>query len=640
MKKLNYLKPLFNFFLIGLIITTLSRIILFFVFKERVTEIEDYWRIFTIGLRFDLIMLCYLAVLPAALISLLPDSILKYLNGFLNIYFILFLFLFFFMELSTLNFIHEYDTRPNRLFLDYLIYPKEVMGTLVKSYLPSMIVTIILVIVALFFAFKFGKKLFYTVTSSNKTKLIVFPVLAFFLFFGARSSLTTLRPINASNAIFSSDQMTNSLGLNSLYTVAFAAYSLKNEGNTDKYGTMDEFEAYNRVKKYMDVTEFIDEEIPFLHIQKPDSVVQKYNVVIFLQESLGAEFVGCLGGLPLTPEFDKLSKEGLLFTQLYSSGTRSIRGIESVVTGFLPNPAESVVKLSNSQQGFYTLAEAFGKHNYDTSFIYGGLSNFDNMASFFNGNGFNNIIDETDLDSDGNKYAFKGVWGYSDEDLAVKANEYFKSLGSKPFFSLMFSTSNHKPYEFPDGRIELYDKKKNTVNNSMKYADYSIGKFFELAKKEAYFKNTIFVVIADHNTRTFGKALVPIHKFKIPGLIIAPNIKNGMTYDKMASQIDIPTTVLALSGITTESPMPGRNLMTLPVNTKGRTIMMFNETYAFKVDNDVIIINPNAEPLQFKVEKDSIFTAVDLDKELAKDALAHIVASKNLYEKRKYKMKN
>jgi phosphoglycerol transferase MdoB-like AlkP superfamily enzyme len=640
MKKLSYLKPLFNFFLIGLIITTLSRIILFFVFKDRVTLIEDYWRIFTIGLRFDLIMLCYLSVLPAALISLLPDSILKYLNVFLNVYFILFLFLFFFMELSSLNFIQEYDTRPNRLFLDYLIYPKEVLGTLVKSYLASMIVTLILVIVALFFAFKYGKILFYTVVTSYKIKLILFPVLAFFLFFGARSSLTTLRPINASNAIFSSDQMTNSLGLNSLYTVAFAAYSLKNEGNTDKYGKMDEFEAYNRVKKYMDVTEFIDDEIPFLHIQKPDSIAPKYNVVIFLQESLGAEFVGCLGGLPLTPEFDKLSKEGLLFTKLYSSGTRSVRGIESVVTGFLPNPAESVVKLSNSQQGFYSLAEAFGKHKYDTSFIYGGLSNFDNMASFFNGNGFNNIIDETDLDDDGKKHAFKGVWGYSDEDLAVKANEYFTSLGDKPFFSLMFSTSNHKPYEFPDGRIKLYDKEKNTVNNAMKYADYSIGKFFELAKKEKYFKNTIFVVIADHNTRTFGKALVPIHKFKIPGLIIAPNIKNGTTYDKMASQIDIPSTVLALSGITSKSPMPGRNLMTLPANTKGRTIMMFNETYAFKVDNDVIIINPNAAPLQFKVEKDSIFTPVELDKEFAKDALAHIVASSNLYEKRKYKMKD
>lgn len=639
MNALKHLKPLFNFYCIGLIITTLSRIVLFLIFRERVVEVDEYWRIFTIGFRFDIIMLSYLAVLPAFLITFLPDTFLKKINGFLNIYFILFLFLFFFMELSTLNFINEYDTRPNRLFLDYLIYPKEVLGTLVKSYLPSMIFTFILVVVALYFAFKFGKKVFCTVSSNYKTKLLIFPLVAFFIFWGARSSLTTIRPVNASNAIFSSDQMTNSLGLNSLYTIAFAAYSLQREGKVDKYGKMDEFEAYNRVKKYMDVTDFIDDEIPFLHLQQPDSTSPKYNVVVFLQESLGAEYVGCLGGLPLTPELDKLSKEGLLFTNLYSSGTRSVRGIESVITGFLPNPSESVVKLSNAQQGFFTLADAFGKQNYDTSFIYGGLSNFDNMASFFNGNGFNNIIDETDFDADGKKYAFKGVWGYSDEDLAVKANEYFSSLGDKPFFSLMFSTSNHEPFEFPDGRIKLHDNRKNTVNNAMKYADFSIGKFFELAKKEKYFDNTIFIVIADHNTRTYGKSLVPIHKFHIPALIIAPNIQKGTTYDNLASQIDIPTTLLALSGITTNSPMPGRNLLTLPKNTKGRTIMLFHETYAFKVEDDVIIMNPNAEPLQFKVEKDSIYTPVKLNTELAKDALAHIVASSTMYQKRKYKLK-
>jgi phosphoglycerol transferase MdoB-like AlkP superfamily enzyme len=639
MKILNYLKPLLNFFIIGLMITTLSRIIFFLLFKDRVTLIEDYWQIFSIGFRFDIIMLCYLAVLPAALLSFLPTKFLSKLNWFFNSYFILFLFLFLFMELATYDFINQYDTRPNRLFLDYLIYPKEVIGMLVKSFLPSLIITGLFLIITLFFAFKHGKKVFYSKDSPYKTKLILFPLLAFFIFCGARSSLTTIRPVNASNAIFSSDQMTNSLGLNSLYTVAFAAYSLKNEGNVKKYGRMDEFEAYNRVKKYMDVSEFIDDEVPFLHLQEPDSIGKNYNVVVFLQESLGAEYVGILNGLPLTPEFDKLSQEGLLFTNLYCTGTRSVRGIESVVTGFLPNPSESVVKLSNSQNGFYTLADAFGKQNYDTSFIYGGLSNFDNMASFFNGNGFQNIIDESDFDSDGKEHAFKGVWGYSDEDLAVKANDYFKSIGDKPFFSLMFSTSNHDPFEFPDGRIDIYDKKKNTVNNAIKYADYSIGKFFELAKREKYFKNTIFIVIADHNTRTFGKSLVPIHKFHIPALIIAPNVKKGLTYDKMASQIDIPTTLLALSGIKTNSPMPGRNLLTLPESTKGRAIMLFHETYAFKVDNDVIIINPNAAPLQFKVEKDSIFTPVKLNEELAKDALAHIIASSNLYKNRTFKLK-
>ncbi|RTL13949.1 MAG: alkaline phosphatase family protein [Flavobacteriaceae bacterium] len=638
MKNLRYLKPIFSFFLIGLSITTISRILLFFVFKERVVENPNYGQLFLIGLRFDLILMSYIAFLPAVLISLLPDSILKHFKKFFNFYFIFFLFLFLLMELSTLDFINQYDTRPNRLFLDYLIYPKEVVGTLLKSYLSSLIITTILLGIALFFAFKHGKKIFYPIDFKYKTKLILFPVVAFFLFFGARGSLTSKRPINASNAIFCSDQMTNSLGLNSLYTVAFAAYSMKNEGDVKKYGKMDELEAYTRVKKYMDVSEFIPGEVPFLHLQKPDAPQPKYNVVIFLQESLGAEYVGCLNGLPLTPELDKLSKEGLLFTNLYCTGTRSVRGIEQVTAGFLPNPSESIVKLGGSQQGFFTLADAFGRQNYDTSFIYGGMANFDNMASFFNGNGFKNIIDETDFDKDGKKYAMKGTWGYCDEDLAVKANEYYKNLGNKPFFSLMFSTSNHEPFEFPDGRIQLYEQPKNTVHNAMKYADFSIGKFFELAKKEAYFKNTIFVVIADHNTRTYGKNLVPVNKFHIPALIIAPNVEKGITYDNLASQMDIPSTVLALSGITTKTPMPGRNLLKLPKETKGRTIMLFHETYAFRVEDDIVILNPNAKPLQFKVKSDTELIPVALNEELAKDALAHIVASSNLYKKRVYKI--
>ena len=638
MKNLRYLKPIFSFFLIGLSITTISRILLFFVFKERVVENPNYGQLFLIGLRFDLILMCYIAFLPTVLISLLPDSVLKHFKKFFNIYFIFFLFLFLLMELSTLDFINQYDTRPNRLFLDYLIYPKEVVGTLLKSYLPSLIITTILLGIALFFAFKHGKKIFYPFDSTYKTKLLLFPLVAFFLFFGARGSLTSKRPINASNAIFCSDQMTNSLGLNSLYTVAFAAYSIKNEGDVKKYGKMDELEAYTRVKKYMDVTEFIPGEVPFLHLQKPDAPQPKYNVVIFLQESLGAEYVGCLNGLPLTPELDKLAKEGLLFTNLYCTGTRSVRGIEQVTAGFLPNPSESIVKLGGSQQGFFTLADAFGRQNYDTSFIYGGMANFDNMASFFNGNGFKNIIDETDFDKDGKKYAMKGTWGYCDEDLAVKANEYYKNLGNKPFFSLMFSTSNHEPFEFPDGRIDLYEQPKNTVHNAMKYADFSIGKFFELAKKEAYFKNTIFVIIADHNTRTYGKNLVPVNKFHIPALIIAPNVEKGSTYDNLASQMDIPSTVLALSGITTKTPMPGRNLLKLPKGTKGRTIMLFHETYAFRVEDDIVILNPNAKPLQFKVKSDTELIPVALNEELAKDALAHIVASSNLYKKRVYKI--
>jgi hypothetical protein len=138
MKNLRFLKPIISYFGIGLIITTLSRILLFLIFKERVVENENYSQLFSIGLRFDIILLSYTAIIPTLLILLLPDSLQQKIKKFLNVYFLFFLFLFFLLELATLDFIKQYDTRPNRLFLDYLIYPKEVLGTLLKSYLPSL----------------------------------------------------------------------------------------------------------------------------------------------------------------------------------------------------------------------------------------------------------------------------------------------------------------------------------------------------------------------------------------------------------------------------------------------------------------------------------------------------------------------
>ncbi|NDW19794.1 LTA synthase family protein [Dysgonomonas sp. 216] len=640
MKRLEYLKPLLYFFIIGLVVMTLSRIVLVFIFSDRITATENFWYIFPLGLRMDIIMMSYLSFIPAILISILPKAADKFTSKFLTIYCTVLLFFVLFMELTTPDFIEQYDTRPNKLFLDYLIYPKEVATMLIKARPLSIVLILAVMALGIWGATKITPRLFKVRNTSYKYRLILFPIVAFLLFWGARGSLTSKRPINASNSVFSNDQLTNVMGVNSLYTVVFAAYSMKHESNPSKlYGNMEPDEAYRRVKKYIDVTpkDFTDPQIPLLHIQHPDSVMERpYNIVIFLQESLGAEYVGCLGGLPLTPNLDKWAEEGLLFTNLYCTGTRSVRGIEAVTTGFLPSPSESVVKLSNSQSGFFTLADLLSRKGYNTSFIYGGMANFDNMASFFNGNGFQNILDESSFDKDGAQYAMKGTWGYSDEDLAVKANNYFKSLGDKPFFSLMFSTSNHEPFEFPDGRIELYEQPKNTVHNAMKYADYAIGKLLDLAKEEAYFDNTVFIIVADHNTRTYGKNLVPVNKFHIPALIIAPNIDKGIKYERLCSQIDIPATLLSIAGVENVNPMPGRDLMTLPDSVAGRSIMQFHEINGFRVEDQIVIMQPNKEALQFQIVNDTTFIPATLDPELAKDALAHVLAAFYLYKDRKY----
>lgn len=641
LSKTTFLKPILKFYIIALSITTLSRIFLTLFFWERVTGTPNFWHLFFIGIRMDIILLTYIASLPTILLIFLPNSILKRLNGFIRYFLAICLFFLVFMEIATPTFLLQYDTRPNRLFVEYLLYPKEVSNMLVKGFGIQLLLAFIVLILAAIFLFKKSKRwLSLGEEVSYTSKLLLFPIIGFLLFWGARSSLTSVRPINASNAIFSKDQFTNSLALSSLYTVSFAIYSLKNEEDSSKmYGKMDEKEAIDRTRKYMSAvsSDFTNDEIPLLHEQKSTHKTDKpYNLVIFLQESLGAEYVGCLNGLPLTPNIDKLSKEGMLFTNLYCTGTRSVRGIEAVVTGFLPTPSRSVVKLGKAQNGFFTLADVLGKKGYETSFIYGGLSNFDNMASFFNGNGFKKIIDENDFKKD--EYAFKGVWGVSDEDLVAKANDLYKSYGDTPFFSLMFSSSNHTPFEFPDGRIDLYDKEKNTVNNAIKYADYAIGKFFEMAKKEAYYDNTVFVVIADHNTRTYGKNLIPVHKFHIPAFIIAPGIEGGVNYEKLCSQIDIPPTLLDLTGLDVQTPMPGRNLFDLKDDVPGRAIMQFHTTNAFRVGNEMVVLQPNKEPVQFEINGDENLKEKQVDPELAKDALGHIITASSMYKKGTYKL--
>ena len=317
-------------------------------------------------------------------------------------------------------------------------------------------------------------------------------------------------------------------------------------------------------------------------------------------------------------------------TNLYATGTRTVRGIEATVCGFLPTPGSSVVKLGLSQQNFFTLANLLQGRGYATEFIYGGDSQFDNMRSFFLGNGFQYIHDLKTF----NDPVFEGTWGVSDEDLFSKANEVFKAHNADPFFALILSTTNHDPFEFPDGRIELYEQPKMTRHNAMKYADHALGTFFDMAKKERYYENTVFLVIADHSTRLRGEDLLPVHKFHIPGLIIGPNVTPGI-YEKVASQIDMPTTLLDIMGIDVQTPLIGRPLLSLPDKISGRAIMQYGSTHAFLKGDQLIIQRPKMEPVQVTYRGKKMIPA-DADPELSRDALAHAVLPGYLYSKQLY----
>lgn len=291
-----------------------------------------------------------------------------------------------------------------------------------------------------------------------------------------------------------------------------------------------------------------------------------------------------------------------------------------------------MLKLGRSRTGFFTAASLFAQHGYETQFFYGGMSNFDEMRSFFMGNGFQRIYDEPTFENP----VFRGTWGVSDEDLVRKAHETFKSKGDEPFFALILSTSNHTPYEFPDGRIELFEQPKQTHLNAVKYADYAIGLLFELARKEKYFENTIFLVVADHNLRVFGNDHVPIEKFHIPGLLIGPNVPKR-DFSTQASQIDLLPTILHFVGLETEHPLIGRNLVTLPEDAPGRSFMQYGSNNAYRVGSQVIINRPFLPAEQFSWT-DGKLVPTSLDPELARDALAHAHLPWILYEGQDYRL--
>lgn len=631
--------PMAVFFILILVFLSISRLVLLGVYHSRVDGLPVLLTAMINGLRIDIVMGVYCVALPVLLAPLFEGYRFTgtYYRTFLNLWFTVWAVVFVVMEIITPAYIDAYDVRPNRLFVEYLSYPKEVLSMLVKGYL----MTVILGILALFFsaygAYRFSKKLTRHPSDWHPvSKLAMLPPLALLMFLGARSSLGH-RPINPSTVAFSSDALINDLTLNSSYSVIYAVYRMKDEGNASKmYGKMDKDTMIRLVRESMEtpLSGFTDKGIPTLHMQKAGYHRDNpLNLVIVLEESMGAEFVSTLGGIPVTPCLDKLSTQGLWFDRLYATGTRSVRGIEAVVSGFLPTPGRSVVKLGKSQKNFFTLAQVLSKRGYKTRFIYGGDSNFDNMKKFFLNNGFQEVIEEKDYKD----VMFHGSWGVSDQDLFKKTIDTVNADHGQPSFTLVFSSSNHEPFEFPDNVIELYEQPKQTVNNAVKYADYALGEFFDSARKTAWWDKTVFLVVADHNSRTYGDSLLPIDRFRIPALIIAPDIPPEV-YKDVASQIDLPPTLFSVMGITCETPMIGRDLTHKPQTLPGRAILQFYTTQAYLTGDHVTLLQPN-ERIDHFLFKDHRLVPAQSDNALSDTALAHALWASWAYANMAYQPK-
>lgn len=626
------IKKLFSYYLLIVLVFFLGRAALFIVYFDRFSDSGvNYWLSFAYGLKMDTMVASMLLIIPLIILSFSPSSLAKISNLFLRLYFVIVLSFLIYIENATFPFFVQYDVRPNFKFVEYLEYPVEVFNMIIADYKLALSITFIMIgLFAWFFMHKTKESFLAVVQTPLLKRALLFLPLALLLFIGIRSSFGH-RAANISDAMYSTNRIVNEVTKNSLYSIGYAMYTNKMYATKaiKLYGQMSTEEALQRMQNTLGIegNDFSTASV-FSRMEKTHfPSTKKKNLVIFLQESLGYQFVTP----EITPELLKLKQEALWFSEAYSNGTRSVRGIAGVTAGFLAVPGKGVVKRTKSQSDFFTFSSLLKPLGYHTMFIYGGEARFDNMRSWFLGNGFDEIVEEKDYV---NPIAVS-TWGVSDEDLVIKSNERFSALhkDGKPFAALMFSSSNHSPFDIPEGRIEPVKKGLKCVENAIQYADYAIGKFFREAKKLPYYKDTVFVVIADHNIRVYGDDAVPVNMFHIPALIVGEGIE-ARVYDELISQPDVLATALDLMGKDLSYPILGKSIFS--DLKKDVNLMQFNENYALRVGDKVAIVRPQ-KPAETFIYVEKHLVPTEHDEELEKDALAFVIGLNHLYDKRLFR---
>ena len=581
----------------------LSRLCLAVWQWDRLAQTDAWLALMLEALRFDAVLLGMVWLLPA---TLTPWSWVhpRFFQGWsyvLKLWVTFVFVLVLFMEMATPAFVAQYDARPNFLFVEYLHNVQEVGQTLLKAYPWHLLLTVVIMplLVWVFWRSLRAGTQFNALQTRRPSLWWILPtslVLFLVTVLMARGALGH-RPANPAMAAVTADHWVNEWPMPSLYTVAYAVYqNARNEDGGVAYGALPKDQVLSLVRAATGLPEqvFTDPQKPLWHT-RPARLQRDHrpNLVIVVEESLGAEFVGRLGGLPLTPNLDRLADEGIWFEQLYATGTRSVRGLEAITAGFPPTSVEAVVKQPKAQRHFVTVASVLKEHGYESRFFYGGESHFDNMRGFFLNNGFSKVFDQNDM----KQASFVGTWGASDGDVFTFAHQSMaRAPKDRPFLSLIFTSSNHSPFEFPDGQIELYEQPKGTVNNAVKYADHALGRFIAQAKTADYWRDTVFLVIADHNSRVYGDSDFPVERFRIPALILGGPVSSAQRVSTLGSQLDILPTLMGLMGIETQTPWIGRDLLdpTLSSRLPGRAIMQFDQSQAYREEDAMVVLFPNA----------------------------------------------
>lgn len=515
--------------------------------------------LFGVGLIYDFSFLLY-ACLPLALYLLLCPAGLwarQWHQRLLLVLLSISLFVMLFVAAAEWFFWDEFGVRFNFIAVDYLVYSKEVVNNILESY-PIYPLLAALAAVAIIATVLFRKKVAAALAAPQLSRSQSWFALVVLLLSVVVNGATVGQGFPRG---LGGNAYQRELASNGPFQF-FSAFRNNELDYAQFYATLPDQDVASLLRAEVKEpnARFVGHDAEDIRrvIDNPGQM-QRHNVVLVTIESLSAIYLGSFGNeRGLTPNLDELRKHSLVFSNFYATGTRTDRGLEAITLSMPPTPGRSIVKRIGRESGYASLGQQFAAKGYDSVFMYGGRGYFDNMNAFFGGNGYR-IVDQSSVDEA--DIHFKNAWGMADEDLyqqTLKVADADFAAG-KPFFLQLMTTSNHRPYTYPQGRIDI--PSGSGRDGAVKYTDYAIGQFLAQARQKPWFKDTVFIFVADHTAGSAGKEDLPVDNYHIPLFVYAPALIPAREVATVTSQIDLAPTLLGLLNFDYTSTFFGRNVL-------------------------------------------------------------------------------
>lgn len=621
----------------------LAFVVCFISFVTRVVLLIKCWSnleltplrfagIFLIGLFYDLVVWGFFAIPVALYCWLMKDS--WYRKKVQRVpLFILFFIIFFILVVNAggeIVFWNEFNVRYNFIAVDYLIYTTEVLGNIWESYnIPLIAALVVTATASILFIVR--KK----ITASQEPVMRFAKRSIFFLLF-VPVPIAGYFLVNNHYKNISDNNYVNELGGNGIYEFGSAFWN--NEIDYNRFYATRNDSANIRILRNMlqsPNATFTEDPLSVERQIVNDSPGHKWNIVLISVESLSGDYLKHFGNKEnITPFLDSLIPYSLFFENFYASGTRTVRGLEALSLAIPPTPGQSIVRRPGNENMF-TIGSVLESKGYDVDFIYGGNSFFDNMGYFFSHNGYG-VLDKRDIPE---KFVHHtSAWGIDDEatfDYSLqRCDESFKK--GRSFFYHIMTVSNHRPYTFPDGRIDI-PSASQSVAGGVKYTDYAINKFLLDARRKDWFGNTLFVIVADHCSKSAGKTDLPVNRYHIPCFIYAPQLVKPNIEQRLTSQIDLAPTILGMMNLNYTSRFLGYDIYKMRAGNERAFISTYQDMGYLK-DNKLVILSPHQVVKMFQPDfATGIATRVSLSDSLVNEAIAWYQGSSYLYKTGKYK---